>query len=82
MPSLFFNKIFSFSQEKILCGEYSREKRFAGRMYNEKERHRKSEDFRSRSLTGVSHGNQTIDTAFSIGVLSAIGYVIIVVCGN
>ena len=49
---------------------------------NEKERHRKSEDFRNRSLTGVSHGNQTIDTAFSIGVLSAIGYVIIVVCGN
>ena len=34
---------------------------------NEKERCRKSEDSQRRSLTGASHGNQTMDTAFSIG---------------
>lgn len=40
---------------------------------NEKERSRKYPDFRRRSQTGASHGNQTMDTAFSIGFLSAIG---------
>lgn len=36
-------------------------------------------DFQPRSLTGASYGNQTMDTAFSIGVMSVMGYVIIAV---
>lgn len=71
MFSVLFNKIFSFvSNLKILREIFTHTKK-------EKERGRKFKDFRRRSLTSASHGNQTMDTASSIGVMSVMGYVMI-----